>query len=572
MEEEPRLSLKKIRFYLPMKSILVRTILKHRLTFFSLILILLLGYFIRAKFAFDSPYITYFSSDDAGHSVRSGILENGARSFTELLEGSHSDAHPILRNLALNLILRFSNNIYDIRWVSMIPEILLILLSFFFTKTICFNISKNLKHSNLIALIISCFYAFSFIHIELSTETRPYPLMLIFQISSLISLLSFNRFKKNYQLLLFYIFCSLAIITDYSALIPVATLALATIVISWNEKFQMSYRMIVLLGSILLVSITGFHFFHMCNTSSSDPTKTILEQNTNLEHITKTYIKNFQDFEISLHETFGSFFISPDRRNNSDGETFILAMGILYWLGLLYLISIRSYLLLFLALFPMILGVVLSYLKLFPFAGGRHCIYFFSHILISYIAVFSFLLNHKNWFITKVIFTLLVFGFFYCSGIYNSSSIYLTFFTKKTDFYKMTPIKEDVFNNIINLITNERYEDYYIAIPEHLHNHLKIFLIFSKFKTRDNKPELLIEQEDLLLNAGRIISCRIMDGKIIYNKENLLPTGEPDKVLIITLSDKYRNYLIEDLKDKGYDKIIVNTFYQDWTYDELQRD
>jgi hypothetical protein len=555
-------------YFTKVKSAFMRNIVKYRVTLLILTLITLCGYFIRAKFAFDSPYITYFSSDDFGHSFRSGINQDGACSFTHLMHFSYVDAHPIFRNIVLNMILRITNNVYDFRLVSMIPGILLIPLAFFFTKIICLNMDDKPRHSNLIALIISCFYAFSFLPINLSIGTRPYTLMLLFQICSLISFLSFNRSKNTCLLILFYFFCALAIITDYSALIPIGTLAFASIVLTWNKRLQIKHKNIVIAGSILLLSITGFQFYNMHTRSTTE--STILERNVNLTYIAGPYITNFEGFRISLFKTFRSFFITTEHRANV--EVFTFAMEFLYFTGLIYLIFRRSYLLLFLALFPMIFGATLSYLKLFPFNGGRHSVYFFSSILISYIGVFSFLLNQKKWLITKFLFAMIVIGFFNCSGIYKSSTGYLKLVSSIKNHFIPTPLEESTLMDIIDLIIDKKYENYYIVLPHNLERHLNIFLNFSKFKKKDTQPDFfellknklskLKDKDSILYNSG--------NNHVKFMGDNSLSGRNFNKTLVISLSSVFHEVVLKSIQDKGFTKSIIKVTHKDWIYDELQ--
>ena len=558
-------------YFISIKSALIRNIVKNRLTLLILTLITICAYFIRVKFSFDSPYATHFSTDDFGHCSRAGLLADGASSFTQIINASYSDAHPIFRNLVLNMILRITNNVYDFRLVSMIPGILLIPLAFFFTKIICLNMDDKPRHSNLIALIISCFYAFSFLPINLSIGTRPYTLMLLFQICSLISFLSFNRSKNTCLLILFYFFCALAIITDYSALIPIGTLAFASIVLTWNKRLQIKHKNIVIAGSILLLSITGFQFYNMHTRSTTE--STILERNVNLTYIAGPYITNFEGFRISLFKTFRSFFITTEHRANV--EVFTFAMEFLYFTGLIYLIFRRSYLLLFLALFPMIFGATLSYLKLFPFNGGRHGVYLFLSILISYISVFSFLLNQRSWLITKFLFTLILIGFFNCSGIYKSSSEYLKLVSSTLNRFDPIPLSESTLMDIVDLINNNKYKEYDIILPEHLESRLRYYLITTKFKKSKTQPDLfksLTEKEKNFLTNEYSVLYHFENHHIEYAGTKSLSGESFNKALVISLDPLRQESILKYLKDKGFTKSIIKVTHSDWIYDELQTD
>lgn len=551
-------------------SKLTKIIFKHRLTYFTLILIIILAYFIRAKFAFESPYLTYLSADDYGHCSRSGIKNDGAYTFSEIWNSTYIDAHPIFRNIVLNMILRFTQNIYDVRWISMLPGILLIPSSFLFAKIIYENISIKRKYSNIVALVISSFYAFSIIQVSLSIETRPYPLMMLFQLGSLISFLCFNKLKNIYSLLLFYFFCTLAIITDYSALIPIGTIAFATIIIIINKGIEIKYKKIVLIGSLLLLYITGLQFYHM--HMSHGPETTILKRNINLDYIKSQHITNFHDLKNNLTETFGSFFISPDEKYTPQGKTFILIMECLYFLGLIYLIIIRSYLLLFFALFPLIFGVALSYLKLFPFNGGRHSSYFFAHILISYIALFSFLLNHKRKLLAKSIFSLIIISFFFFSGIFKSSSKYVTFITSTLFASVPNSLKESDFMNIIDLIIDKKYQDYYIILPDNLEQHLYIFLNFSKFKTKDTQAALYqyLKDKELKLQDRNFVLLNFRNEEVKDERYSSLSKKDFNKALVISQSSPLHDDRLKLIKGKGFTECIIKVTHEAWEYDELR--
>ena len=556
---------------------MIRNIVKNRLTLLILTLITICAYFIRVKFSFDSPYATHFSTDDFGHCSRAGLLADGASSFTQIINASYSDAHPIFRNLVLNIIFRLSNNVYDARLVSMIPGILLVPLSFFFTKIVYLHMNGKSKYSNLIALTISCFYAFSFICINLSIGTRPYNLMLIFQICSLISLLSFSKFKNIYLLIAFYFFCTLAIITDYSALMSIGTLAFASIILSWIKNLSFKYKNIVTIGSLILLFITGFQFYGMYKSVPSGTTTNRLEINTNLSYL--NYIRSFKDFKDSLRETFRSFFIKLKdnrfQRNDPKEKKISIAMEFLYLIGLIYLIFIRSYLLLFIALCPMIFGVALSYLNLFPFNGYRHGVYLFLSILISYISVFSFLLNQRSWLITKFLFTLILIGFFNCSGIYKSSSEYLKLVSSTLNRFDPIPLSESTLMDIVDLINNNKYKEYDIILPEHLESRLRYYLITTKFKKSKTQPDLfksLTEKEKNFLTNEYSVLYHFENHHIEYAGTKSLSGESFNKALVISLDPLRQESILKYLKDKGFTKSIIKVTHSDWIYDELQTD
>ena len=133
----------------------------------------------------------------------------------------------------MNILVRFTDNVYHLRLVSFIPGILLIPLSFLSAQLIFKKIEVGKLYSKLISLLISSFYAFSFFFVILSTGTRPYTLMLVFQMLAFCFLLLHIDNKEHKYLLLFYLSSLFAILSDYSSLMSVFVFSLIIIAITF---------------------------------------------------------------------------------------------------------------------------------------------------------------------------------------------------------------------------------------------------------------------------------------------------------------------------------------------------
>lgn len=352
---------------------------------------------IRYLGSFDENFMLYFSEDDVDHMHWSGLnpFSKENANLTTVFLNSYQDAHPPLRNILVNLIFRFIDNVNMLRLVAFIPGVLLLPTSFLLGYS--FFLNKELDQRLYSGLILSFLVANMETLILLSIETRPYSLMLLFEMLALISLLFVLKRNKQYLIAPFYIFSLLAIFADYSALVPIGGLNMILLsYVLWNKDLKRKI-LSVASGSILLIAAVVFQFILLTRSKYFDK---LVDFHGGWIQV--NYMDEISDIPRHFVSVFKTFFSYPgfsvpslDRYTSND-KYYIYALtflAVLFLLGLIYSFIKKEYLLFSLPVLIISIAIFMAYLKLAPFGAGRQNLYLLPFLLIPIFSFYALLLE-----------------------------------------------------------------------------------------------------------------------------------------------------------------------------------
>jgi hypothetical protein len=489
--------------------------LRYRLIWFILSFIVFFGFLIRYLAAFNQNLMLYFSNDDFGHmSYRSGFnpFSKSSGSLVGIFFESYGDAHPPVRNILLNLLYGVINNIYLTRLVSFIPGVLLIPAGFLFGYSLFLN--NDLKVRFYSGLVSSFLIATMETLILLSVETRPYSLMLLFEIMAIVSMLFVLKRKINFQIIFFYLFSLLAIFTDYSALVPVAGLNIILLFCVFKNRENKMRFFATMWGSFLLIAGVLFQYLQLVKFKSTDRFF-----NFGAEYINVNYIHKISDVPMHLVATFKTFFSCPGFsvpslvRYASNDKPYIFALTLLaifFLLGLIYLFRKKEYLLFSMTTLVIFIAIVASYLRLVPFGVGRQNVYILPFLLIPIFYLYAGLLQTRVKSIFKVILIIVLLLFPWSQGFSFSLSKTVKSFTVDTDKYLPSTSRSETFLKAGQWILSEsKNKNRIIFVSDLLNTRINNFVFFTRIgmllESRNNSNNIDMEEKkfaNLLPRSG----------------------------------------------------------------------
>lgn len=466
----------------------------HRLIILFLISLTIYGSYIRSYNTLFGPDILNISGDDFYHIFVWSGVKGLWDSFIEINQNlfhifvnSYKDAHPPLRNVLLNLLMRFIDSIYSTRLIGFLPGILLIPMSAVFAYQI-FNNSSRLTKLYL-GLFLATLFTFMEDMVLLSFETRPYMFMMLFNMATIMATIKFHRSKSKTWLMLFWISSLLAIFTAYTnyVIISICSLSIAWLYIKNNldnhtknaiPRFLIIILSISLIQIITLVNLKVIHNFTGENISFVD-------------YIYKNYITNLKSIPHHIYQFFEIFSHSVVSYS-SPSQLLQNIFFISFILGVLILAKRKSYFLLIVTTLPLIIAILLSVAKIYPFAANRHCLYLIPSILIAVITFFELILNlTKNDFMKHFIgITMCLFCTFNTNIFYTNP--YINRFSKG-GIYGFNKLKPEELNHILNFLDSETIKNEYVVFDEAVAEAIKQSILIRGFnqKLKDRKKTIL---------------------------------------------------------------------------------
>ena len=443
----------------------------------ALALLTITGIIIRCYGGIFEPYVLYFGQDDYGHLKFSGY-KPPARISTDLIDiffASYRDAHPPLRNIVLNLILRISDNLYYARFVAIIPGVLLILAMFYLGLSVCRDAPAKYRY---IASIFCAFMVAVMSPMVLwSIETRPYMLMLLFQVGALICLLQYARSYSLRWLTGFFCCALLSIFSDYSVVISIGIYTLIVLYISCKRPCPRRLLIMSLIGGAILMACMLFQYWQMQHFGTFDN----MTGETQHRYIASNYMDHIQDIPKHFFAFFQLFVQGVSSTYKPIASSFI---GILYLCGLWLLYRRKSYALLIISGLPIILAFILAYSKLFPFGNTRHCLYLMPSVAIALLSVGRTYAESRFCRYPKTLLLVLSTAVLAAQGIFNTPEDYYEQFTSRI-YYHTSPISEQGFADLSKrLIWQQARGDRLLMVDRMIQRRLGYYRPLSKLNRR----------------------------------------------------------------------------------------
>lgn len=352
---------------------------QHYCMWAVLFLLICIGSVLRLYGALLGPYVLFFSLDDFNHFRLSGYKPPDmiADDLKAVFLQSYRDPHPPMRNIIVNLIFRFSDSIYASRLVGLVPSVLIIPAMCAFGYTISSFASSRQRW--LVGLCFAFFATFMHLMIRLSIETRPYMLMLLFQLVAMTCLIHYAR---SYALkwLFGFLLCSVIVIfTDYSAVPLIGLCTVIMLYVSSSKTCPKLIKTLVLMSAVFLLFVVFFQYWNMHKFGTFDEFT-----GESWNYIRRRYIVRASGIPWRFLNFFKIFLQDTSPWNGA--RNIIPLLLILYLWGLWCLYRRQSYLMLILASVPFIVAILLAYMRLFPFSPQRQSLYLVPCVLIGWSA------------------------------------------------------------------------------------------------------------------------------------------------------------------------------------------
>jgi hypothetical protein len=412
--------------------------------------LMVIGFLIRCYGGIFEPYVLYFGKDDLDHLRLSGYVPPNriTTSIIDIFLSSYEDAHPPLRNIILNLILQTADNLYYIRFVAIIPGVLLIPAMFLLGLTVCHDAPVKYRY----VAGVFCAFVITFMSsmIIWSIETRPYMLMLLFQVCALICLLQYSRTCSPKWLAAFFCSALLTILSDYSAVMFIGICTLLVLFISCRKPCPRYLLVAAFIGGAVLLGCMLFQYLQMQHFKTFER----MTGTRTLSYITSAYINDIKDIPQNF---FNVFMLLARGLSSASLQIVASFISVLYLLGLWLLYRKKSYQLLILAGGPFVVAFILAYGKLFPLGSIRHSLYLIPSIAISLLPVGRAFFQSCLCRYSKSIFVILCIAVLLSQNVFNTPSRYYQLLVSKSDWiWTTSPISERGFAEISRILTHEQ--------------------------------------------------------------------------------------------------------------------
>ncbi len=274
-----------------------------------------------------------------------------------IIINSYFDAHPPLRNLILNVILRSSDSIYLSRLIALLPGVILIPAFYFFIV--------NIYSSRIAGLTGATIITFSNLFISTSQGTRPYMLAAIILILYLYYWISIIRSERNRDFLMFLISGFLLFFTDYGVIGIVLSISL----IGFCQLLYRGRIKSAMIWASICIAQLGLFLIQIY----------LVYQKSHYRPESSAYIRDYLSLNMeSLIKTTGRVF--QVNLSNSYDTPFVILF--LFVSGIIFSFWKKEWRTLALALIPLTTYVLMAQFELYPLYPGRHTALFSIILLI----------------------------------------------------------------------------------------------------------------------------------------------------------------------------------------------
>jgi hypothetical protein len=558
----------------------------YKLAITTLFILILIGLFIRSYNTLWGPSIIPLSGDDFYHiflwSGIEGLREDFNnkslfRPLTEVFMFSYDDGHPPLRNIVLNIVLRFTKDLNSVRLISLIPGLIMIPLSFFLATTIDQN--KNKKNGVLVGLLFAFLLTFLQVFIQLSFETRPYMMSSIFSFISIFVTLKFSRTLSKNSLVIFCISSCLALLSNYTSIsiILICCLSILILAIRNYNALSPTLKILILIALSLNASLTIFQAYYVEKQGSLHRyTGKSVSQKAN-DYVASYYIKDIKDIPQRLIHYFHFFCSSKNKQINNVAS---VALFLAYIWGLTVLFKKKSYLLLSICIFPFVFGILAALGSLYPLGPNRHCSYLLPSVLISWAALLLHIIEKMSYglkFLTII--TIAILLIFILNP--NLEKDYVWSIGGSYGYHQ---IPESNSNKLFNKLDEFKRSNKLIIFDEFSHELVKQKMIISWLKSELSGQNLGFPES--ILNNDKHRNFFYCSDKSINTgngscKENLLDLEDKlktnNKSIVVISRDNVgltgiHERIIQVIRDKSKYGDTVNhldDFKDDWIITEL---
>jgi hypothetical protein len=462
---------------------ITETIKKYRLSITLFLIIFISGFLIRYWACFDKDLLLYFSNDDVGHSNISGYnkyLHEINYNLKGIFINSYVDAHPALRNILINILYRYIDNIYQIRLVSFIPGLILIPTFFVYGFSIFYK--KTTETRITIGLICATIASFSSSLITLSIETRPYMMMLVFEVLALVFFFLAVERKSNLAIPLFFLFSSLACFSDYSPVLSILCLSLLLV-------FSVIFQQKISFTKISLTFVSGlsalaFNLFQLSLLIKKGSVEKYTQYD--FDYISRNYLNDFKAIFGKLSAVFYTFFGNYQAKPLTIHFDFHLlcdCLTILFIVALIYLYYKKEYLLLLISALPVVAAIVAAFAKVQPFGLGRQNVYLVPYIFIPICFIFCEFYPNKMKLVKKLILSAFLILFILGQGFSLSIVKTIDSFALPTHIAMITSTKPKEFLYAYKWVRYKAHTNQdVVLVDQNLNRRMHLFTHFERMK------------------------------------------------------------------------------------------
>ena len=499
----------------------------------------------------------YFGSDDTHHLFLSGLrLTYVSTDWGDIIQNSYRDCHPPLRDLVLNFIMHNVDSVYLSRLIGFIPGVLLVPASFFLGYSLSYKSSKFER--SIIGLSLAFVTTFMDLMVDLSISTRPYMLMALIQVVTLICLLRAVKTTKVFWFTSFYIFAFITLFSDYGVIFPIGIYNLILILYSFT-KVKKNLKLVII-GSIVLLASVLFQGLEIKKNNGFERYKfrSFLESH---------YIKEVKQIPVAVINFFDIFA----RVKVAPPSIIQYLVFAIYLAGLIFLYRDRSYVELGLALLPIISAIILSYTKYYPFYKGWHSVSLIPSVFIAYAASLEKFLKLKPMSRTLTLLVIFMLSYPYALGVFVKPEQYYQKFVVHDNYYLSVDVKKNDLERLEAKLFELKNDDNFIVFDNVL-GHL--FEIYYR-----------MEMIDIMLKDERAVKDEIFrlkrTGDYCYHNDNDIHreksvcryynenTKQKLKKIIVAGKVNLIQEVIDEVATHGYTKEVFSLNDAQWQIREF---
>lgn len=503
---------------------------RNRLFVIILLLILILGFILRINLVFFNDAKYFFSVDtlkdffSAGYEDPYQFNKNLFALIKKNLSGEVSISYILLNNLTM----RLASNVYALKLISLLPNLLSLIVSIFFTKKLCDLFSTEVGLTKNLILFVIVIHSFMFNNIIHAIKVAPDSMCYLLMISVYILILGY--IKKP----------------SYSSAIAILILVL----ISASFEALLSLTLLPLLL-----------FFIFDSTKNEDHKKEKFLFSCSIPPLIWMIFKthpniSFDKFGNNFIDLFQEFFSSP---LNISSLSYIISIIflLLYLYGVISFLIERKFALFSISFLPMLSLIFDSSNLLMP--------RFFLSVLIGIFFVFTKLTKEKNLFPSTVLLSITVIlfllnhGFFTIPANYNYNFLKIIKSQYKIDLQRNSKILNflhyDINNNDLILIEEDLRKTFFHSVP---------LMRLNTTLLCKNNEECLKKNKALDLASLKNKFCiyKIDDSSNFLNE--CVSPQENKNLVIVSKDPKDESLLINLLSSKNNYKLNSKSYLKDW--------
>lgn len=505
-----------------------KEIKKNRLFISTLFLIIILGFAIRIKIGFFGEIKDLFSQEEFDYFISAGYQDPYQinKNIFNLFGPAFSTKVSSLYALYINLFFSLVNNVYALRLVSVLPNLLSLIVSIFFTKKLCDLFSTRVNVTKSFILLVSIIHSFMYNNIIQAVKVAPDSFCYLLVLVLYVLILSYlNKPSYSYAISILIL---VLIIVSFQSLLSLTLLPPLFFFVLKNETHKKE-KLIFAVGILSLLYLTF---------------------KTPLSFISLSKLAS------NFFNLFIEFFSSPFNLT-SFAFTVSLIFLFLYLYGVISFLVERKFGLFSISFLPMLSLIVDSSNLFIP--------RFLPCVLIGIFYVFTKIIKEEISFPSTVPISITIFFFLFNQGVFTLPVNYNNNFLKIEKSKNQFDLKRN--SEILDFLHHNLSDNYLVAMEDNLRfSFYRTVPLMRLSKTLLCKGNQKCLEENKVLDLASLTKpfCTFkIDNNQDFLNECLSSQGNRD-LIIISKNLKDESLLMNLLSSKNNYKLTSRSYLKDW--------